>query len=152
MLSRSVWCCALALSALCASPFAAARSCALSIDSNDTMRFDKRELRVAADCTEVALTLRHTGRQSAGAMGHNWVLTKTADYRPVAIAGGRGSLAHSYLPPGDTRVIAHTKVIGGGQSTTVTFPTRGLQAGGAYTFFCSFPGHWNVMRGTLVVG
>ena len=28
---------------------------------------------------------------------------------------------------------------------------RGLQRGGDYTYFCSFPGHWNVMRGKLVV-
>ena len=142
--------CALLLSLPATSAFA--RTCDLSIGSDDAMRFDKAELRVAADCTQVRLTLRHNGRQRAAAMGHNWVLTRTADYRPVAIAGGRGSLAHSYLPPGDARVIAHTNVIGGGETTTITFPTAGLVRGGDYTFFCSFPGHWNVMRGKLVFG
>lgn len=149
-MSSLAWRGALALLLLLPATGAFARTCALSIDSDDAMRFDKSELRVAADCTQVRLTLRHTGRQSAGAMGHNWVLTKTADYRPVAIAGGRARLADSYLPPGDARVIASTKVIGGGESTTITFPTSGLTRGGDYTFFCSFPGHWNIMRGTLV--
>ena len=41
---------------------------------------------------------------------------------------------------------------GGGQSTEVMFPTSRLRRGGAYTFFCSFPGHWNMMKGTLVFG
>ncbi|VXB10807.1 Azurin [Luteimonas sp. 9C] len=143
---------ALALLLLLPATGAFARTCDLSIGSNDAMRFDTNELRVAADCTQVRLTLRHTGRQMAAAMGHNWVLTRTADYRPVAIAGGRANLASSYLPAGDTRVIAHTKVIGGGQTTTITFPTAALTRGGDYTFFCSFPGHWNVMRGKLVFG
>lgn len=146
------WRGALALLLLLPATGAFARTCDLSIGSDDAMRFDKTELRVAADCTQVKLTLRHTGRQRAAAMGHNWVLTRTADYRPVAIAGGRGSLAHSYLPPGDARVIAYTKVIGGGETTTITFPTASLVRGGDYTFFCSFPGHWNVMRGKLVFG
>lgn len=143
---------ALALLLLLPATGAFARTCDLSIGSNDAMRFDRNELRVAADCTQVRLTLRHTGRQMAAAMGHNWVLTRTADYRPVAIAGGRANLASSYLPAGDKRVIAHTKVIGGGETTSVTFPTAGLTRGGDYTFFCSFPGHWNVMRGKLVFG
>lgn len=146
------WRGALALLFLLPATGAFARTCALSIGSDDAMRFDKNELRVAADCTRVQLTLAHTGRQRAGAMGHNWVLTRTADYRPVAIAGGRARLADSYLPPDDKRVIAHTRVIGGGETTTVTFPTAGLVRGGDYTFFCSFPGHWNVMRGKLVFG
>lgn len=49
-------------------------------------------------------------------------------------------------------MIAHTKVIGGGDSTTVSFATSKLSKGGDYTFFCSFPGHWAMMKGTLSFG
>lgn len=56
---------------------------------------------------------------------------------------------NDYVKPGDERVVAHTKVIGGGESTAVTFATATLAAGGDYAFFCSFPGHWAVMKGTL---
>ncbi len=146
------WRGAFALLLLLPAAGAFARTCDLAIGSDDAMRFDRQELRVAADCRQVRLTLHHSGRQRAAVMGHNWVLTRTADYRPVAIAGARTSLASSYLPPGDARVIAYTKVIGGGESTTITFPTSALTRGGDYTFFCSFPGHWNVMRGKLVFG
>jgi len=133
-------------------PAAMAKVCAVSIDSTDQMTFSRSSIAVAGDCTEVELTLRHTGRMAATAMGHNWVLTRTADYQPVAMLGMRGTLADSYLPKNDARVLAHTPVIGGGESTRVRFSTRGLQKGGAYTYFCSFPGHFAMMKGRFTFG
>jgi len=138
------------LAGLALAPAAQARVCAINLDSTDQMSFSSREIKVAADCSQVKLTLRHTGRLAATAMGHNWVLTKTADYQPVAMAGMRMTLADSYLPKKDPRVLAHTAVIGGGQSTSVTFSTAALRKGGDYTFFCSFPGHFAMMKGKLI--
>jgi len=68
------------------------------------------------------------------------------------MGGMRATLADSYLPKNDARVIAFTPVIGGGQSTQVRFATSKLTRGGDYTFFCSFPGHWGMMKGKLVFG
>jgi len=138
------------LAGLALAPAAQARVCAINLDSTDQMSFSSREIKVAADCSQVKLTLRHTGRLAATAMGHNWVLTKTADYQPVAMAGMRMNLADSYLPKKDPRVLAHTAVIGGGQSTSVTFSTAALRKGGDYTFFCSFPGHFAMMKGKFI--
>ncbi|WP_448136421.1 azurin [Stenotrophomonas rhizophila] len=140
------------LAGLMLAPAAHARVCAVSIDSTDQMSFSQKEIKVGADCSQVKLILRHTGKLAATAMGHNWVLTRTPDYQPVAMAGMRTSLADSYLPKGDARVLAHTAVIGGGQTTSVTFSTAKLAKGGDYTFFCSFPGHFAMMKGKLVFG
>lgn len=140
------------LAGLMLAPAAHARVCAISLDSTDQMSFSQKQINVAADCSQVRLTLRHTGKLAATAMGHNWVLTRTADYQPVAMAGMRMRLADSYLPKGDPRVLAHTSVIGGGQTTSVTFSTAKLTKGGDYTFFCSFPGHFAMMKGKLVFG
>ena len=131
---------------------AADKVCKLEIAANDAMQFDKKELAVAADCTQVSVTLTHTGKLPAAAMGHNWVLVKTADLSAVANAGMSAGLAANYLPAGDARVIASTKIIGGGQTDTVTFPTSKLTKGGDYVFFCSFPGHYAIMKGTLKFG
>lgn len=133
-------------------PAASARTCTFTINSNDQMRFDTTAINVAPDCTEAVVTLHHTGTLSAKAMGHNWVLTRSADLQPVAMAGMRARFEDDYLPPGDPRVIAHTKLIGGGQTTSVRFSTRLLSKGQAYSFFCSFPGHFALMRGTLSFG
>ncbi|MEF7615669.1 azurin [Aquincola sp. MAHUQ-54] len=137
---------------LLATAAAQARTCALTISSNDQMQFDQAELKVAADCKTVDLTLKHSGTLPVSAMGHNWVLTETAAARAVALAGMNAGAASAYVKPGDERVIASTPVIGGGGSTRISFSTDRLAKGGDYTFFCSFPGHWSVMKGKLVFG
>src|SRR3984957_5467433 len=132
--------------------FAADKVCKLAIAGNDAMKNDKKELDVAADCTQVELTLSHTGKLPAAAMGHNWVLVKTADVTTVANAGMSAGLASNYLTPNDPRVIASTKTIGGGESISVTFPTSKLTKGGDYTFMCTFPGHYVIMKGVFKFG
>ena len=132
--------------------FAADKVCKLEISGNDAMQYDKKELDVAADCTQVELTLTHSGKLPAAAMGHNWVLVKTADVTTVANAGMSAGLANNYLTPNDPHVIASTKIVGGGQTATVTFPTSKLTKGGDYTFMCTFPGHYVIMKGALKFG
>ena len=147
---RTLACLSLVLAAPGA--FAADKVCKLDIASTDQMTFDKKELSVAADCTSVELTLHHVGKMPAAAMGHNWVLAKTADAQAVANDGLSAGVANDHIKKGDTRVIAHTKIIGGGQTTSVTFPTSALKKGEAYTYFCTFPGHIALMKGTLKFG
>ena len=67
----------------------------------------------------------------------------------VANAGLLGGLGHSFVRPGDMRVLAATRLLGGGESDSVTFPVSLLEDGEDYVFFCSFPGHAPLMRGTL---
>ncbi len=142
----------IAAAALLMSTQLQAKTCELSIDSTDQMSFSASELKVAADCTEVKLTLHHVGKLPKAAMGHNWVLTKTGDYQGAAQDGMKAGADNNYVQTDDARVIAHTKVIGGGESDSVTFSLKGMEAGGDYTFFCSFPGHYAVMHGKFVIG
>jgi azurin len=132
--------------------FAADKVCKVDIASTDQMTYDKKEIAVAADCTEVEVTLTHTGKMPAAAMGHNWVLSKTADAQAVANDGLSAGVANDHVKKGDARAIAHTKIIGGGQAATVKFSTSALKKGEAYTFFCSFPGHIALMKGTFKFG
>jgi azurin len=153
-MTRSRFLCSLlALGALSVfSGVASAKTCSVTISGDDTMKFDKNQIAIAADCTEVQLTLKHTGKLPVTAMGHNWVLTQTSDFEAVAKAGASAGPQANYLPKNDARIIAHTKLIGGGETTSITFPTSKLKKGGDYTFFCSFPGHWTVMKGKLTFG
>lgn len=139
-------------SLMLSAPAAAAdKVCKLELTANDQMQYSAKELSVAADCTQVQLTLKHIGTLPKEAMGHNWVLVKSADFNDVANAGLSAGPANNYITPGDKRVIAHTKIIGGGQSDTITFPTAGL-AGKSLMYLCTFPGHNALMRGTFKVG
>lgn len=136
---------------LLASPFALAANCSLSIDSNDAMQFSNDDLTVDASCDQVELTLTHSGTLPRNAMGHNWVLTTDADAQATYQDGMQAGLDNEYVKPDDARVIAHTPVIGGGESTTITFSADRLDAAGSYTFFCSFPGHFAIMKGQFRV-
>jgi azurin len=126
--------------------------CKLAISGSDAMQYDKKELKVPATCKTVELTLTHSGKLAAGVMGHNWVLAKTADVAALTSAGLKAGIKNNHVPPGDKRVLASTKVVGGGQSTTVSFSTAGMKAGEAYTYFCTFPGHAAIMKGKFVFG
>jgi len=131
---------------------AAADKCKFEISGNDLMQYDKQELDVPGGCAQVTITLHHAGKLPAQAMGHNWVLVNSADVVAVANAGMTAGLQNNYLPPGDKRVLASTKVVGGGETASVTFATSILKKGAAYTFLCTFPGHNALMRGTFKFG
>ena len=138
---------------LMSAPAAAAdAACKLEIAGTDSMTYDKKELAVPATCKEVTLTLHHSGQLPAAAMGHDWVLVNTPDFNAVVNDGAGAGVANNYIKPGDKRVIAHTKIVGGGQSDTITFSTATLKAGGDYSFLCSFPGHNALMRGKFTFG
>jgi azurin len=146
---RTYW--VLALGGLLLGGNAWSQGCSLTIEGNDQIQFNVKELRVKKSCSSVTLTLKHTGQLAANVMGHNWVLTATSDYQAVATAGQAAGAANNYVPAGDARVIAATSVVGGGQETSVTFDTSKLMPGGDYTYFCSFPGHFVLMNGKLIV-
>lgn len=129
----------------------AASKCEVQIAGNDQMQFDLKQISVSRKCPQFTVKLRHSGKLAANVMGHNWVLTRTADVNAVASEGQAAGLSRSYVKDNDKRVIAKTKVIGAGESTSVTFPTAALKDKESYTYFCSFPGHWAVMKGRLTV-
>ncbi|GAB5408120.1 MAG: azurin [Balneolaceae bacterium] len=117
------------------------------IEGNDQMRFDLSEIKVKAGET-VTLTLKHTGKLPKAAMGHNWVLLDSGtDVKEFATAAIRAR-TNEYIPEEGDAVLAHTALIGGGEETTIEFTAP---AAGEYDFICSFPGHYALMKGKLIV-
>ena len=143
----------LAASALLAvAPFASAASnCTIRLQGNDAMQFDLKTATVSASCATIDIQLVHAGKLPVTAMGHNVVVSATADVSAISTAGMKAGAAAGYVPKGDARVIAATPMIGGGAKTSAKFTGSKLKAGGDYSFFCSFPGHSGIMKGKLVV-
>ncbi|MDP9880179.1 azurin [Variovorax boronicumulans] len=141
---------ALLFTALLAGPVLAA-TCDIEIEGNDAMQFNKTAIAVPASCKQFTVKLKHVGKMPKAAMGHNWVLSKAADAQGVAADGIGAGLDKAYVKPGDARVIAHSKVIGGGEADAVSFDVAKLKAGDSYAWFCSFPGHASLMKGTLAL-
>ena len=126
-------------------------ACSFDVEVGDYLSFSTSDMAVEKSCESITVNLKHSGKLPANIMGHNWVLSADADVQALATEGMSAGLVSNYVPPGDARVLAVTSVIGGGESTSVTFSTAGLASGDAYTFFCSFPGHSYSMRGALTV-
>ena len=128
-----------------------AAECKVTVDSTDQMSFDTKDVSIDKSCKTFTVELKHSGSLPKNVMGHNWVLSKTADMQPIATDGLAAGIDKNYLKDGDTRIIAHTKIIGAGETDSVTFDVSKLAAGESYGFFCSFPGHISMMKGTVTV-
>ena len=135
---------------LASAPLLAAE-CSVEVHSTDQMTFDTKEIKVSKSCKTFTIDLKHVGNLPKHVMGHNLVLTKTADVQAVSTDGIAAGVDQGYLKEGDERVIAHTKLIGGGESDSVTFDVGKLDAAQSYQFFCSFPGHAALMKGALTL-
>jgi azurin len=139
---------AISLLGLFSAPLWAAE-CAVDIQVNDQLQFSTTAIGVDKSCKTFTVNLAHGGQMAKNVMGHNWVLSTNADMQGVLADGSAAGLDHNYLKPDDTRVIAHTKVIGGGEKDSVTFDVAKLKAGEQYMFYCSFPGHAAIMKGPV---
>lgn len=126
----------------------AAEGVTLEITGDDVMKFDKAELRAKAG-QKVTLTLHHSGKLAKEAMGHNVVILKAGTDIAAFAAKAVEAKANDYFPESEAaNVIAHTKLVGGGESTTIEFTAP---EAGTYPFICSFPGHYGFMKGEFIV-
>ncbi|MBP0623342.1 azurin [Cupriavidus consociatus] len=128
-----------------------AAECSTSISGSDQMQFDKKELVIPKGCSSYSVTLTHTGKLARNVMGHNWVLSSSADMQGIVTDGMAAGPDKDYLKPGDQRILGATKLIGGGQSDAVKLDTTRLKAGQDYSYYCTFPGHSSLMKGKLTV-
>ncbi len=132
-------------------PAAVVANCATQVEGNDAMQFNVGSIVVPASCANFTINLKHVGQMPVAAMGHNVVIAKTSDMQGVEADGMGAGVASNYVKEGDARVVAHTKLVGGGESTSVTFAVSKIKDGGPYDFFCSFPGHAALMKGSIAV-
>ena len=123
--------------------------CATTIEGNDAMQYNADSITIPASCTQFTINLKHSGAMAVNVMGHNVVVAKEADMAGIAADGM--SLTPEHVKPDDARIIAHTRMVGGGESASVTFDVAKVKDGGPFKFFCSFPGHLALMQGNLVV-
>jgi len=116
----------------------------IDIDVNgDALEFTVNSLSASAGA-EVVVTFNN----SSVVNFHNFVVVQPGTKDAVATDGTTAGPANNWVPPGDSRVIANTVLIGPGDSAKVTFTAP---AAGAYQFVCTFPGHNFTMFGDFIV-
>lgn len=122
----------------------------VTITGNDQMKFDVTSIE-AKPGQKVTVTMKNAGTMPKISMGHNFVLL-AQDQDPAAfVEAGTPHMGQDFIAPELAgKVIAHTKLLGPGESDTISFaaPTKP----GDYTYICSFPGHFAIgMKGILTV-
>lgn len=117
------------------------------LTGDDQMKYDKTLFKVKAG-QDIKLDFKNIGKLPAAAMSHNVVIlqqgTDVQAFGEAAVA----AKASDHIPQDMiSDVIAHTKLLGPGESDEITFK---LPDAGVYDFICTFPGHFTTMRGKIV--
>lgn len=120
----------------------------LVITGNDQMQFSTNELRAEVG-KPIKLTLKHIGKVPKQAMGHNIVILKQGTDEAAFAVKAAEAQTTDYIPESEkSSIVAHTKLLGGGEEDTIEFT---IDKKGTYNFLCSFPGHFALMKGVLIV-
>lgn len=121
------------------------------VTGNDAMQFNIKTF-YGQPKEQIRITFKNIGSLPKIAMGHNFVLLKKdidalAFGQKVLASGGSATnpLPKSLL--GD--VIAFTQLLGPGESETLSFEVPSHK--GEYEYVCTFPGHFAMMRGKMIV-
>ena len=105
------------------------------IEGNDAMQFNLHELKAKAG-KPITLTLKHV------------VILKPGTNLNEFASRAANDVNDNYIPKNDPSIIAHTKLLGGGEQDTITFT---IDDKGTYDFLCTFPAHSATMKGKLIV-
>ena len=126
-------------------------ACSINVSSSDNLKFDKNKLIIDSKCSEFAINFKHEGQMAAKTAGHNIVIVRSKDFDTVVSKIDMKLGTESGFLPDMKEVIAKTAIIGGGSQTSIIMNASQLSKDETYTFFCSFPGHYGAMKGTVEI-
>jgi azurin len=96
----------------------------VTILADDKMRFDVTAFD-AKPGQKISITLKNVGTTPKFSMGHNFVMLdrtiNTGNVQSAFLDKASMEASHDYVPPGAKEVLAHTKLLGPGETDTVTF-------------------------------
>ena len=115
----------------------------VAINADDKMKYDLTAFEVKPG-QKVIVTFKNVGTTPKFSMGHNFVLldrSVNAGNVQTFLDKASTEASHDYVPPDAKEVLAHSKLLGPGESETVTFNAPFVP--GEYLYLCSFPGHYS---------
>jgi azurin len=123
------------------------KSRAITIETAENLAYKTRELRVPPG-EPIALTF-----VNPDVVPHNWVLVKPDSLASVGTLADQlitdpEAVARHYVPKTDD-VIAYADITEPGKRQTIHFTAPTTP--GRYPYLCTFPGHWKLMNGVLIV-
>ena len=120
----------------------------VEINGTDTMMYSKTSFEVKSG-QKVKLTFNNTGKLPKAAMGHNVVILKKSVNLIEFCTEAIKFPTEGYFPKSREKdVIGRTKLLGPGEKDEIYFTAP---APGTYEYVCTFPGHFAVMKGKMIV-
>ena len=128
-----------------------ASNCEILIEGSDMMKYDVAEITLDTSCEQTKISLKHAGKLPINAMGHNIVIVEEKNLSKITqqINFSLGA-EKGYLPESED-IIYISAMVGGGDTTELEMDMSKLDKTKSYVFFCSFPGHWALMRGKIKI-
>jgi len=125
----------------------------LTIQADDKMRYDVTAFD-ALPGQKISVTFKNVGTTPKFSMGHNFVLLdriiNVSNVQSAFLEKASTEASHEYVPQGAKEVLAHSKLLGPGETEIVTFNAPYIP--GEYLYVCSFPGHYSQgTRGIMTV-
>lgn len=120
----------------------------VTIEGTNALRFSKEHLTVKPG-EKITVKLVNKSALPASAMAHNWILLKPGADAKAFDRAAMTAPDNGYFPRAKAdEVIAHTALVAGGKSDSVTFTAP--SKAGDYQYICTFPGHLAAgMKGVL---
>ena len=128
-----------------------ASNCEIKIEGSDMMKYDVAEITLDTSCKQTKISLKHAGKLPINAMGHNVVIVEEKNLSKITqqINFSLG-VEKGYLPESEDIILIST-MVGGGDTTELEVDMSKLDKTKNYVFFCSFPGHWALMKGKIKI-
>ena len=122
----------------------------IRLTGSDTLQYNVKEI-TDAPGEKLNIEFTNIGTMPKQAMAHNWVLLNKpmSDGEVNAIAMAASTKPPEFMPDDKSAILAHTKMLGSGEKDTVQMIAPAEP--GTYPYVCTFPGHFALMRGNLVV-
>ena len=118
------------------------------IHGTDTMMYSKNSFEVKSG-QKVKLTFKNIGKLPKVAMGHNIVILKNSVDLVKFCNEAVKFPTNEYFPKGREKdVIGRTNLLGPGEEDAIYFIAP---EPGAYEYVCTFPGHFALMKGKMIV-
>ncbi len=119
----------------------------IELRTGKNLTYETREIRVLAN-EPIALSLINPD-----VVPHNWVLAKPGALAQVGelanqMISNPEAFARNYIPDSEW-VICYTDIVDPGSEQTIYI--RAPAEPGRYPYLCTFPGHWMVMNGVMIV-
>jgi azurin len=125
--------------------------CIINISAADNMMFDTKKITIDTSCPSIKVNFAHKGKMPVQAGGHNVVILEAKNFNTVVSKIDMKLGAENGFLPDMPEVIAKTPIIAGGQETQLTMDPSSLKKDKKYSFICSFPGHYAIMKGNIAL-